>query len=263
MRFTIWGSCSGTEPMPGRHHTSWTLEQKGEITWFDAGENCGYAAHTAGRDLLRTRRIFLTHSHMDHIGGLLHLLWTIRKMTTMRPETPPFAVDVYFPEIQVYHGLMQILRCTEGGFEGGYEICPHLIQPGTLYDTPELTVRCLANHHLDARNQPSYSYAVRADKTRVVWSGDVKSWRDTEAFLREGCDLMLMESGHHDPAAVAAELKVSGYRIDNLLFVHHGRRILYDPYGQLEKIREAFGPDAQIACDGMTFSEEDLAARRL
>ena len=37
MKIHIWGCLSGTEPMPGKHHTSWALEKDGILWWFDAG----------------------------------------------------------------------------------------------------------------------------------------------------------------------------------------------------------------------------------
>lgn len=38
--FKILGSCSGTEPMPHRHHTIIVLTANGRNYFFDAGENC-------------------------------------------------------------------------------------------------------------------------------------------------------------------------------------------------------------------------------
>lgn len=55
----ILGSCSGTEPYEGRHHTSAAVETEKGLYWLDAGECCSYAAHLMGIDLLKTRGIFL------------------------------------------------------------------------------------------------------------------------------------------------------------------------------------------------------------
>ena len=69
MEIFVLGSCSGTEPQAGRHHTSWVLRYRNELYWFDAGENCSYTAHLAGLDLLTSRAVFISHPHIDHIGG--------------------------------------------------------------------------------------------------------------------------------------------------------------------------------------------------
>ena len=75
MKLYVFGSCSGTEPMEGRHHTSVAFEINDRFYWFDAGENCSYTAHLMGVDLLKISDIFISHTHMDHIGGLANLLW--------------------------------------------------------------------------------------------------------------------------------------------------------------------------------------------
>ena len=80
MKLWFFGTCSGTEPLPGRHHVSFALESEGGLYWFDAGEGCSYTAKLAGADLLAVKKIFISHTHMDHVGGLGNLLWNIRKL---------------------------------------------------------------------------------------------------------------------------------------------------------------------------------------
>ena len=69
----VLGSCSGTEPMPGRHHTSVSLETGGKLYFLDAGENCSYTSYLLGIDQLRTDSIFISHTHMDHTLSLIHI----------------------------------------------------------------------------------------------------------------------------------------------------------------------------------------------
>ena len=68
-RIHFLGTCSGTEPMPGMHHCSWVLEVGEYYYWFDGGESCAYTAHTSGMDVMRTRALFVSHPHLDHIGN--------------------------------------------------------------------------------------------------------------------------------------------------------------------------------------------------
>src|SRR5699024_11642112 len=63
-------SCSGTEPFAGCHQTSVAVETGGRVYFIDAGENAGYAAYLGGVPLPDTAAIFVTHTHMDHTGGL-------------------------------------------------------------------------------------------------------------------------------------------------------------------------------------------------
>lgn len=73
MKIYIFGSCSRTEPMEGRHHTAFAIEINGKVYWFDAGENCSHTAHLMGVDLLLVSDIFISHPHTDHVAGLVNL----------------------------------------------------------------------------------------------------------------------------------------------------------------------------------------------
>ena len=62
----------------------------------------------------------------------------------------------------------------------------------------------------------------------------------------------MMESGHHSPPKVTTELKEAGYRIGQLLFLHHGREYLADEAGTQAKCSEVWGAPVLFAHDAMT-----------
>ena len=255
---TFLGSCSGTEPMPGRHHTSFTLHFRDRLYWFDAGECCSYTAHLAGLELPSTEAVFVSHTHMDHIGGLPNLLWTLRKLTTCTAEARQRldgrTIGIYLPNLAVYEGMLAMLRGTEGGFRTGFSLQPHQLVDGVAYDAHGVRVRALHNFHLGkAEPFQSFSLRVEAGQHAIAYSGDVKNIADFAEF-HDGCDLLLMETGHHRVEDVCSYLRDSDARFGKLVFVHHGRAILDDPERELAKARAILGNKVAIADDGMVLT---------
>ncbi|HQL08096.1 MAG TPA: MBL fold metallo-hydrolase, partial [Lentisphaeria bacterium] len=117
MELIFLGTCSGTEPEPGRCHVAWVLLVDGALYWFDAGENCSRTAHLLGLDLLAVKAIFISHSHMDHVGGLANLLWNIRKLDGIKRRLQGAVIDVHVPNRQSWDGVMQVLGQSEGNFQ--------------------------------------------------------------------------------------------------------------------------------------------------
>ena len=256
MKLTFLGTCSGTEPMPDRRHTSFVVEHGGQVYWFDAGEGCSHTAHVLGVDLLTTRAVFISHTHMDHVGGLANLLWNVRKLNGRDPQHPfrGKQISVHIPDLSVWQAILQLLAGTEGSFQLDFDLAADRYDDGTIYEHDCLRVTAQHNQHLGipapGQGWCSFSFAVDADGKRLVYSGDVKSIRDLDPIL-DDCDLLLMETGHHRVDEICTYLASANARVERLGLVHHGRAVLEDPARELETARRILGDRVFVADDGM------------
>ncbi len=78
MAFTLtFLGTSSMVPTKERNVQSILLEREGELLLFDCGEGTQRQMNIAGYSRAKVRKVFLTHWHGDHVGGLISLIQTI------------------------------------------------------------------------------------------------------------------------------------------------------------------------------------------
>ena len=254
MKLHIFGSCSGTEPMPERKHASVAIDVDDKIYWIDAGEGCSYTAHNMGIDLLKVKHILISHTHMDHVGGLGNLLWNIRKLVWRRSQQPLYGdIELYIPVRATFNGIMEVLYHTEGNFSTEYEMHCHDVQNGLLFDDGKVKVTAFSNTHLkkyETDKPLSFSYRIEAEGKSLVYSGDVGTYADLDDAIGDGCDAIIIETGHFGVDVACEYFK--NKNVGRIYFNHHGREILNYPEQSQEKIKNAFGEKGVICFDTMS-----------
>ena len=257
MKLHFLGTCAGTEPMPGRHHTAWILETNDTLYQFDAGESSSYTAYAVMKlDLLKMRAIFISHPHIDHVGGLPNLYFTIPKLVSVYKNPTKFdQIDVLLPDERMWYfvtGLdSEILNRRSYSHLVNYRVSE--VSDGVVYSDENIKVEALHNLHLGVPENgkwKSYSYKITCEGKTVVFSGDIKSLDDIKPFLQDHCDLLLLETGHHHPEVIAAEVKK--YPVDTIGYIHCGRDNINNYDGSAKAVKEVFGDNFFITEDATT-----------
>ena len=259
-RLSIFGSCSGTEPMYDRHHCAFAITHNGRHYWFDAGECCSYTAHLMGLDLQDIRAIFISHPHMDHVGGLGNLLWNIRKLDGIYHGRQGMPLTIFMPDERTWPAQLELLQQTEGDFKCSFDINETRVREGVFFEEDGLSVEAQHNLHLPPcadGTWRSYSYRIRVAGKTIVFTGDVRSMEEIQPLLL-GADVLMAETGHHHPVKVCRELMALNAVPKRLFFIHHGRAILEGNEAPVDEARAFFPAPIVTLKDGDVFRLADL-----
>ncbi len=149
---------SSMVPTKERNVQAILLEREGELLLFDCGEGTQRQMNIAGHSRAKIRKVFLTHWHGDHVGGLIGLIQTI--FNSDYQET----LHIYGPK-GTKRRIEHLRKSVD--FENKVSLEIHELQPGPgelllACDHHDYTVECAQLRH----GTPCLGYRF-AEKDRV------------------------------------------------------------------------------------------------
>jgi ribonuclease BN (tRNA processing enzyme) len=259
-RIIILGSSSGM-PSPSRFCSSFLLEipskagletEKGKYL-FDAGEGVSFSVLRNEIDFNQINSIFITHSHIDHLGGLFLL---IQMMHLARRRTP---LNVYLPG-EAQEGVENFLRTSylfKEKLSLGLNLQP--IKPGLVFRDEEIGVNAYLNRHLSGNEEvirefnfpnqmQSFCFVINLDEKKIVYSGDIQSSDDLAHILFDA-DLLITECMHPRLEKLLSLMTES--KVKSAVFTHIPPELEGKEKIIFEKAREFDFDNLLIAHDGL------------
>jgi ribonuclease BN (tRNA processing enzyme) len=257
-RIIILGSSSGM-PSPSRFCSSFLLETEKEKYLFDAGEGVSFSLLRNKIDFNQINHIFITHSHVDHLGGLFLL---IQMMHLTQRKIP---LNIYLPE-EAQEGVENFLR-TLYLFKEKLSLRLNLfpIKPNFVFKNEEINLNAHLNRHLFANEQvireynfpnrmQSFCFVVNlssgsvGNEKKLVYSGDIFSSDDLANIVFDA-DLLITECMHprlEDLLSLITESKVKSAIFTHIPLELEGKEKIF-----LEKAKEFNFNNLLIAQDGL------------
>jgi len=219
--FTILGSSSGV-PQANRCTAGYVLNIDGQLSLIDCGGGVTSSFLKRGLDPLKVDRIFISHTHPDHVCELPLFI----QMIILAGRSQPF--DLFLPEefvkpFQTYLPAVYLMPerisfdININGYQSGFEFDDnfHLTAIGNSQLEPYAEIVNKLN--LPNKMQCN-SFQIETNSKRLFYSADVGGFDDIKPYL-DGNDYVVMETTHinlDDFFALAPTVKVGEYVITHL-----------------------------------------------
>jgi ribonuclease BN (tRNA processing enzyme) len=188
-------------PQPDRACSGYLLETDSSLNLFDCGSGVVGSFLRCGFDPQRLTRVFVSHTHSDHVSDLTLLIQMLHGLKSRAPLT------VYIPDefVTPFESLLRAVYLFPEKLSLPLKVVG--CEAGVIVDE-DITVRTVANTHqavqmplverlgLPNRGQ-CFSYHIGAGGKSILYSADLGSLEDIRGHLA-GLDLCVIETTHID-----------------------------------------------------------------
>ena len=193
MQMTFLGTASGM-PVLHRSHSSILLRENGTSILLDAGEGVSTALLRCGIDHGTIEKIFISHTHPDHVNGIPMLLLLMYLSERTKP------LKIFLPEDRcdwlerMLHGMF----IYPEKWKFPYSILPLPLSGDKI--SRDVEVKFFRTAHVEKLrpyaskygfSAQSYGFIVSDSKNRIVISSDIDSLNDVADVCQTACTLIV------------------------------------------------------------------------
>ena len=194
MKITFLGTGHGL-PEKGRYRTAMLIDAGNSSYLIDAGSPVVNQLINMDRPLKSLRSVFITHTHNDHLIGVLEMVDYISCTKT------DASIDFYIPEQNAIDAIKSYLMVTSG-ILNEKDARMKLYGKDFIYEDENIRLIPFETGHLAKKGRPSYGYILEAEGKRVIFSGDLSYLLEMNDFPKAAkeleSDLFICEMAHFD-----------------------------------------------------------------
>jgi ribonuclease BN (tRNA processing enzyme) len=198
---TILGSSSGL-PQAGRATSGYLLKTGDSLSLIDCGGGVTSSFLKRGYDPSKVDRIFISHTHPDHVCELPLFI----QLTYLKGRTTP--LELYLPEefIVPFRLYLTSVYIIEEKLPFDLNFLP--IIDDFKFNSDSFNLDVIPNNHLKSYEEyintlglpnkmQCYSFLITVGEKKIFYSSDIASFDDIKDHL-DGCHQVIIESTHID-----------------------------------------------------------------
>ena len=187
MKITVLGSSHGV-PERDRFCTSLMVEAGEKKYLIDGGAPVASLLIARGMTPADIDAVFVTHTHGDHINGLIEMIdlesWYFTKAHTR----------FLFPEENAVEAIRTYLHATHGG-KPPKEVELESFEAGVIWNDGTMKVTAIRNRHMTEPRR-TYSFLAEAEGKRVLFTGDMSRTFEDFPYQAGKVDMVFCEAAH-------------------------------------------------------------------